>query len=131
HTRAGKPILSSVVGSLSSPQMSHRRPPTNRSVGVPTVSHTLSVGGLRRGDDFAEGQPNPQDSTAKADVGTDGLAVRVVQFDRHPPTAHHPRRLAHVRRKAGVIVDKREDVIGWNGISTEPSRWRVAKVPSL
>ena len=40
-------------------------------------------------DDFVEGQPNSENRTAQTDMRTDGLALRVVQADQHPPATHH------------------------------------------
>jgi hypothetical protein len=37
---------------------------------------------------------------------TDGSAFCTVNVHKHPTTAHHPGRLAHVRREPGVIVDE-------------------------
>ena len=66
---------------------------------MPTVFHTLSVGGLRRVTTSSKDSPMPRTVPLKPICEPTALALRVVQFDRHPPTAHHPRRLAHVREK--------------------------------
>jgi len=55
-------------------------------------------------DDFVEKQMDAEYRSTHADVRTDNLAVAGVRLHVHAPTARHPRRLAHVRGKVGVIV---------------------------